>query len=436
MRFAKQLGFTGGGAGFASSAFGFENLKCAEADAGCDPTMGFVRSPPHAFGSGYVQTLAEEMSWELQALREQAIATPGVPVPLVSKGVDFGMIQADANGTLNLTEVVGVSADLVVRPFQWRGIASNLRNFIRDAMNFHFSVQAKEFLDVGDRRTTMEDKDQVEDEMTEGDITAVATFLTFLRPPTESTAGLDAAQVALGREAFFKVKCDSCHRPTLHLDKPVATIRDPRKDTKLLSEVTEMLHISPRSLEKARESHGVSLTVPLSSGISPTLEKLAAMKRARMSKGLSKDVGTLEMVPSLVEAVGGYARDLSRPDGPPETLPRLPEHDGGIDVPLYSDLKRHDMGSGLEESFAQKDDCGHEINGKLFLTRPLWGVADTGPWMHDGRALTLTEAIRAHGGEASDELEAYEKLDERERVALRAFLSSLRLPTVPTKVGS
>ena len=31
-------------------------------------------------------------------------------------------------------------------------------------------------------------------------------------------------------------------------------------------------------------------------------------------------------------------------------------------------------------------------------TPPLWGVADSAPYMHDGRANTLSDAIELHGG--------------------------------------
>ncbi|HYW87800.1 MAG TPA: di-heme oxidoredictase family protein, partial [Chloroflexota bacterium] len=36
-----------------------------------------------------------------------------------------------------------------------------------------------------------------------------------------------------------------------------------------------------------------------------------------------------------------------------------------------------------------------------FMTRALWGVGSTAPYMHNGSATTLTEAILLHGGQAS-----------------------------------
>ena len=43
---------------------------------------------------------------------------------------------------------------------------------------------------------------------------------------------------------------------------------------------------------------------------------------------------------------------------------------------------------------------GGAIRARVWLTWPLWGLADSAPYLHDGRALTIDDAIRAHGGEA------------------------------------
>lgn len=94
---------------------------------------------------------------------------------------------------------------------------------------------------------------------------------------------------------------------------------------------------------------------------------------------------------------------------------------GGVRVPLFSDLKRHDMGPVLAES------AGHRLDSH-FITARLWGLRDTAPYMHDGRATTITEAILLHGGEAEPEKRNFEALDDDERRDLLAFLRSLRTP--------
>jgi len=94
---------------------------------------------------------------------------------------------------------------------------------------------------------------------------------------------------------------------------------------------------------------------------------------------------------------------------------------GGLLVPLYADLKRHDMGPELAESF------GTDLDAQ-FTTARLWGLADTAPYMHDGRALTIAAAILMHGGEAQQARDAFADLDEVDQARLLAFLRTLRTP--------
>jgi CxxC motif-containing protein (DUF1111 family) len=73
-----------------------------------------------------------------------------------------------------------------------------------------------------------------------------------------------------------------------------------------------------------------------------------------------------------------------------------------------------------------------------FLTPEIWGVGNTGPWMHDGRAGSLEEAIMLHGeddpaavgdpgrSEAQDARDAYSALAADEQEALVTFLRNLR----------
>lgn len=62
-----------------------------------------------------------------------------------------------------------------------------------------------------------------------------------------------------------------------------------------------------------------------------------------------------------------------------------------------------------------------------WITKELWGVGSTGPWLHDGRATTLTEAILAHGGAAEASRDAFEGLSFEEMKSIVAFLDSLVL---------
>lgn len=101
-----------------------------------------------------------------------------------------------------------------------------------------------------------------------------------------------------------------------------------------------------------------------------------------------------------------------------------PVRGGGVRVPLFSDLKRHAMGPDLAE------DTGRPLDS-FFITARLWGVADTSPYLHDGRAMTLSDAILMHGGEAQEARDRFQALSEPDRNDLLSFLWTLRTPVAP-----
>jgi hypothetical protein len=95
---------------------------------------------------------------------------------------------------------------------------------------------------------------------------------------------------------------------------------------------------------------------------------------------------------------------------------------GAAVVELFGDLKRHYMGERLAEPI---DETG--VGSSTFLTRNLWGVGSTNPYLHDGRATTLAEAILEHGGEAATARREFLRLDYPKQQALIAFLDNLVL---------
>jgi CxxC motif-containing protein (DUF1111 family) len=58
----------------------------------------------------------------------------------------------------------------------------------------------------------------------------------------------------------------------------------------------------------------------------------------------------------------------------------------------------------------------------------LWGVADSAPYLHDGRAATLEEAIKMHRGQAARSARRFAALTPVEQGEVIAFLSTLRAP--------
>jgi hypothetical protein len=61
-------------------------------------------------------------------------------------------------------------------------------------------------------------------------------------------------------------------------------------------------------------------------------------------------------------------------------------------------------------------------------TPPLWGLRDSAPYLHDGRAATIADAISLHDGEGLNAAEAFKKLSTLECLQLELFLQSLAAP--------
>jgi CxxC motif-containing protein (DUF1111 family) len=88
---------------------------------------------------------------------------------------------------------------------------------------------------------------------------------------------------------------------------------------------------------------------------------------------------------------------------------------------ILTDFKRHDLGPNF-----------HELNydGTIrrdFLTTPLWGVANTGPYGHDGRSMNLEDVILRHGGEAQSQRDQFARLGFSDRRSVIDYLNTLVL---------
>jgi hypothetical protein len=124
-------------------------------------------------------------------------------------------------------------------------------------------------------------------------------------------------------------------------------------------------------------------------------------------------------------------------------VPKLGAVDG-----LYSDLLLHEMSSELadtgiygaflatpKEIVAVPPKGGQggrpdrlQVKLEEWRTPPLWGLRDSSPYLHDGRAGTTEQAILLHGGEAAASAQRYRQLSPRERSQLELFLMSLTTP--------
>jgi hypothetical protein len=99
----------------------------------------------------------------------------------------------------------------------------------------------------------------------------------------------------------------------------------------------------------------------------------------------------------------------------------LPQRNRFVVDNFFSDLKRHDLGP----AFYERQYDGTVITH--FVTEPLWGVATSAPYGHDGRSINLKEVILRHGGEAQESRDAFAALGETGQQRILEFLATLVL---------
>jgi CxxC motif-containing protein (DUF1111 family) len=85
-------------------------------------------------------------------------------------------------------------------------------------------------------------------------------------------------------------------------------------------------------------------------------------------------------------------------------------------------LRRWDLGPGIAESI---DETG--TGSSVFMTENLWGVGSTPPYLHDGRATTLTEAILFHDGQATQARTEFLAMSDNDKHDIVSFLQNLVL---------
>ena len=371
------------------------------------------RNTPHVFAPGAIQRLAEEMTDGLTADQQRLVsdvcAFGGTrSIPLDTKGVNFGTLSATRTQaspcqvTFNTDGVRGVDfltpvdnpaagVSLVVRPFQWKGSVAFLRDFNRGAAHNELGMQAVEIVGAN----VDGDFDGVKNELTIGDITALAVYmaaqprpttllelnsLQLLDPPLTSA---QISQINRGRQVFGEVGCTTCHVQQLTLNSPIFS--------------------EPSQNPAFRDGTNFPAGQPTANVVDPRNPIRFDLSRDQPDNVIFNADG------SVRARLGSFTqRDSS----------------GRTIVQLYGDLKRHVMGPRLAEPVNEiagddvtpiPNDPRNRHTPDTFLTENLWGVGSTAPYMHDGRATTLAEAILEHASSLNDTSEA--------RFARQAFLN-------------
>ncbi len=101
-------------------------------------------------------------------------------------------------------------------------------------------------------------------------------------------------------------------------------------------------------------------------------------------------------------------------------IPALPSSHGAVKA--YTDLLIHYMGDGDADLIKLGESPSVTTD---FRSVPLWGISEVGPYLHDGRASTLMDAILLHAGEAQTSHDLFLGLTEVQRNQVIVFLEHL-----------
>lgn len=380
-----------------------------------------LRNTRNINGDAWLELAAIEMTLELQdqlaACKADAMRGQTQTLELETKGVGFGSIACspmEGEVRVDYSQVQGVSVDLVVRPQGWKGNVPSFRAFGEDAAFGEMGMMSDRFAyvvqgtplpneDLGSIDVPDVDGDRVQHEMSVGDTTAIQFyFAAQSRPTTLQQLGAETPslltralteeedeRILQGARVFVNIGCSGCHKGSLVVSDPVFRIPD---------------------------------------------ERVAAFRDAELAA--TENGYTIDSQIRL---------DLSADEVVEE--PRIqPNARGLFEVPALTDLKRHFMGDHLcdgpkastpvDSSFKSltvpADSIDPNLSVKIdtceFLTADLWGIGQTAPYMHDGRAGTLREAIQEHCstgtrvGQGNASCASFNAASAADKTAVVAFL--------------
>jgi hypothetical protein len=380
------------GAGMVDSCAGCHGRPRGSAGFGGDVvTRPDSRDAPHLFGLGLQEMLADEITRELRAQRDGALAGARrarrpVQRRLVSKGIDFGSLGVSPDGSIDSSRLRGVDPDLRVRPFFHHGGTISIREFAIGAFKDEMGLEASDPVLCA-----------ASDPAAPAAQTSPAGFVfdpaqdRFQRPPLcDASADGDGDGV---RNEIDPALVDHMEFYLLNYFKP-GTGRQTRRTREGLALMRSVrcteCHVQNLVIERDRRVADVATLHDPARG---TFNRLFATASTRFA---------------------AYDDGERQPQILPEGEPFVVEN-------IFTDFRRHDLGPAFHE---------RNFDGTrrtAFLTEALWGVGSSAPYGHDGRSMNLEEVILRHGGEAQRSRDAFARLSDDDQRKIFEFLQTLVL---------
>jgi hypothetical protein len=391
------------GAGIVDSCAGCHGRPRGSAGHGGDVfTRPDSRDAPHLFGLGLQEMLGDEITADLRSIRAAALAAAqsagtAQTRTLTSKGINYGSITANPNGTFVTTGVVGVNADLRVRPFFAQGGTISIREFAVGAFNAEMGLQSDDI----DLRNASINRQRV---VTPSGMVLDGTVDAIEGPPVTGNNGVDPDGDGIGNEMPVSL-VDFMEFYLLNYFKPGVSV-SPDRATEVNSGRTIFTNLGCASC------HIASLTINADRRVADVETVFADF-----NPGTPTSSGN----PLNRLFATATTRFVVVDDPSSEPVIKQPARQSFVVNNFFADLKRHDLGN----NFVERNFDG--TFQRQFITEPLWGVATTSPYGHDGRSQTVEEVIMRHGGEALTSRNNFNGQTRANKNLVLAFLNSLVL---------
>ena len=380
------------GAGLVDSCAGCHGRPRGSAGFGGDVvTRPDSRDAPHLFGLGLKEMLADEMTTELrdiEALAVQQAQSNGFPVTrnLYAKGIYFGKVTGHPNGTSDTSKVEGVDPDLRIKPFFLEGGTISMREFAIGAFKAEMGLEAPD------------------------------PILCDVTDPVNPQARTSPSGF------HYDPALDTFERP------PVCDVNADGDGDGLVNEIDAalidhmefyLLNYFKAGLDRQtyRTQQGLSLMHQI--GCTHCHVQNLTIDSDRRVADIETVYDPANGIFNRLFATHELRFDVVQ-DG--QAFPKLlPQGNSFIVRNIFTDFKRHDLGETYHE---------REYDGTFqteFLTTALWGVGTSAPYGHDGRSISIRNAILRHGGEAAFASRNFARLSDSNQRKILEFLGTLVL---------
>jgi CxxC motif-containing protein (DUF1111 family) len=270
--------------------------------------------------------------------------------------------------------------------FGWKAQTPSLDDFVRTACAVELGLEVPGHAQGGRPRAPEVQAKGLD--LTDDECAALVAYVGSLPRPIESrpAGAAEARQVVAGKSLFERIGCASCHTPTLGDVKGIYSdllLHDLGPD---LGDTGAYGVFVPDS----SEPDFVDPDQPVADAtLSPIVDDVVVVPEGGLGRAVST-VTTTVLSPGGTTTVTEVGVASPVQTTPPPTGPATRQE---------------------------------------WRTPPLWGFRDSGPYLHDGRADTLEQAVALHGGQAAAVARNYFALSAPERMQLQAFLKTLVAPT-------